>query len=85
MGIGKAVPYNLRSDHPSGAAVTAPIPGDLVIHKYSDRYGVGLVLEIKFEEYVLASVKWFGDGLAPWARELMDIRADLLEIISEKL
>ena len=59
------------------------VPGDLVMHKYTG-FGPGIVIKTWYRDDLIAEVKWtatprFAKG------EFQEIKASLLEIISEKL
>lgn len=59
------------------------VPGDLVVHKYT-RFGPGIVIKTWYKESLIAEVKWaatprFAKGA------FQEIKAECLEIISEKL
>ena len=60
------------------------MPGDLVSHRHSDRYGLGIVLKVWYEEELIAEVKW-ARGWDRVENQFAHVRAAYLELVSDKL
>lgn len=59
------------------------MPGDLVTHRHSDRFGVGVVLRTWYAEELMAEVKW---SVRPKGGPALfqDIRCVRLKILTEE-